>query len=233
MDTMGKVTAIVLAAGRGRRMHSEVPKQFMELCGKPVIYYSLKAFEDSKVDEVIMVTGENDIEYCRINIVERFGLRKVHRIIAGGAERFDSVTCGLRACENTQIVLIHDGARPMITPALIEANIHCAASCGACVTAVPSKDTVKIADEDGYVTATPDRSRVWIVQTPQSFRYDIAMSAYEAREMADDASVTDDAMVVEKYLNRRVKLLMGDYRNIKLTTPEDIATLESWLGKAN
>ena len=172
----GSVYGIVLAAGRGKRMGSETPKQYLKLLGYPVLYYSLKAFEDSRADGVILVAGEEDIEYCRTQIVQRYGLRKVKSIVAGGAERFESVSKGLAACEacgGCSYVLIHDGARPLVTPGIINDNIDCVAECGACVTAVPSKDTVKMADADGYVADTPERSRVWIIQTPQSFAFDI------------------------------------------------------------
>jgi len=226
-----RVCAVVLAAGRGKRMRSDVPKQFMELGGRPVVYYSLRAFEDSAVDDMILVTGSDDIEFCRREIVQRYHFTKVREIVSGGAERFDSVSNGLAACVNCGLVLIHDGARPMISAGLINANIECAARCGACVTAVPSKDTVKIADEEGFVRETPERSRVWIIQTPQSFHYDVIRKAYDERAARGDSAVTDDASVVEKYLHMKVKLLEGDYRNIKITTPEDIRIAATMLAE--
>lgn len=232
----GSVYGIVLAAGRGKRMGSETPKQYLMLGGYPVLYYSLKAFEDSVADGVILVTGAEEIDYCRTQIVELYGLNKVRAIVAGGAERFESVSRGLEACKrwgDCKYVLIHDGARPLVTPQIINDNIHCAAEYGACVTAVPSKDTVKLADADGFVAGTPERSNVWIIQTPQSFAYDIVRGAYDEREKMNDTSVTDDAMVVERYAGRPVRLLMGDYRNIKLTTPEDLPVMEALLAQVH
>ena len=119
----------------------------------------------------------------------------------------------------------------MVNDAIIRDNIEAVKEYGACVTAVPSKDTIKMSDEDGFAASTPDRSRMWIVQTPQSFNYNLIRAAYEARRAADDGTLTDDAMAVEKYMHTRVKLVMGDYRNIKITTPEDLGSAEIFLGK--
>ena len=226
---MSKVTAIVLSAGRGKRMGSDIPKQYLLIGDKPVIYYTLKAFEASAVDQVILVTGAEDIDDCREKIVSAYGFHKVSRIVAGGAERFDSVYRGLIAAEGSDYVLIHDGARCMITPDLIDRNIRCVMGKKACVTAVRSKDTIKLSDAEGYVASTPPRKDCWIIQTPQSFAYDQILAAYEAREAAGDDSVTDDAMVMERYGRGRIYLLEGDYSNIKITTPEDLAIAERYL----
>lgn len=226
-----KTAAIVLAAGRGKRMNSKVQKQYLLIHDKPVIYYTLQAFEQSEVDEVALVTGQDEIEYCRHEIVERYGFHKVKHIVAGGRERFDSVYQGLLAVPDCGYVLIHDGARPFITPQLIHDNMACVKKEDACVTAVPSKDTVKIADEDDFVKETPKRAGVWIIQTPQSFKYEIVRGAYEKRAAARDNTVTDDAMVVEKYMQQRIKLLMGDYRNIKITTPEDLVIAQAFVAQ--
>lgn len=227
------VTAIVLAAGIGRRMGGAVPKQFMDLAGRPVLYYSLKAFELSDTDRIILVTGEDSIDYCRKEVVEKYGFKKVTSIIAGGKERYDSVNNGLSAAEGSDYVLIHDGARPLVDRHLINDCIKAVIHDGPCISAVKSKDTVKIGSEDGYVESTPDRARVWIVQTPQCFPYELIKTAYQEREKADDPSVTDDAMVVEKYAGVKIKLLEGDYRNIKITTPEDIALALRFLDEKN
>lgn len=226
---MKKTVAIVLAAGQGKRMNSHVQKQYLLIYKKPVIYYTLNAFEKSEVDEVILVTGQDEMNFCRHQIVEYYGFKKVTAIVAGGRERFDSVYQGLQAIDHCEYVLIHDGARPFITPELINSNIDCVKSSGACVTAVPSKDTVKIADEDGFIKDTPERSKVWLIQTPQSFRYETILEAYKKRAEAEDNTVTDDAMVVEKYACQKIKLLMGDYRNIKITTPEDLVLARAFL----
>lgn len=224
-----KTAAVVLAAGKGKRMNSHVQKQYLFIYDKPVIYYTLKAFEESEVDEVILVTGHEEVEYCRHEIVETYGFKKISKIVSGGKERFDSVYEGLRAVSDCDYVLIHDGARPFITPGLINDNIACVKKTGACVTAVPSKDTVKIGDEEGFIKDTPARSLVWMIQTPQSFRYKLILEAYQKRAEANDNSVTDDAMVVEKYAHQKIRLLMGDYRNIKITTPEDMVLAEAFL----
>ncbi len=225
-----KVTAIVLAAGQGKRMHSDVQKQYMLIGDKPVLYYTLKAFEESGVDEVILVTGADETAYCEETFVRGYGFGKVKAVVAGGKERYDSVMAGLLAAAGCSWVLIHDGARPLVTPALINENISCVKQYGACITAVPAKDTIKTADENGFVEGTPDRSRLWQVQTPQSFGYDLILEAHEKRIAAADALITDDAMLVEKYMNHPVRLLMGDYRNIKITTPEDMVIAGAFLG---
>lgn len=229
MNGKEKTAAVVLAAGKGKRMNSDIQKQYLHIDDKPVICHTLAAFEQSDVDEVVLVTGADEIDYCRQHIVERYGFKKVTGIVAGGKERFDSVYCGLKALTDCQYVLIHDGARPLITPDLINDNISCVKQYGACVTAVPSKDTVKIADEQAYIKDTPARSQVWLIQTPQSFCYDMIREAYEKRAAVGDDTVTDDAMVVEKYARQKIKLLMGDYRNIKITTPEDLVLARAFL----
>ena len=142
-----KVTAIVLAAGKGSRMHSDIPKQFMTLGDYPVLYYSLKAFQDSPVDDIILVTGEDYVEYCRNDIVDRYNITKVRKIVTGGAERYDSVHNGLIAADGAKYVLIHDGARPCITQKIITDSIDAVKIYSACTVGVPVKDTIKIVDE--------------------------------------------------------------------------------------
>ena len=157
-----KNTAIVLAAGQGKRMNSKVQKQFLELGGKPLLYYSLKCFQDSgMIRDIILVTGAESVPFCKEEIVEKYGLTKVTKVIPGGKERYDSVYEGLLSCENSDFVLIHDGARPFITEEIIRRGIQGVEKTGACVIGMPSKDTVKIADTQGYVAETPDRSTVW------------------------------------------------------------------------
>jgi len=230
MTADGKRTAaIVLAAGSGRRMGTSVHKQYLLIKDKPVIYYTLQAFENSDVDDIILVTGADEIDYCRETIVAKYGFRKVRAVIAGGKERYDSVYEGLKALSGCDYVLIHDGARPLISSGLINANIHCVQEEKACITAVPAKDTIKVADNQGYVADTPDRSMLWQIQTPQTFAYALVLEAYRKRAEAMDDTVTDDAMVVEKYACHPIYLLKGDYRNIKITTPEDLIIAEAFL----
>ena len=218
-----KTAAVVLAAGSGKRMGTSVHKQYLLIKGKPVIYYTLRAFELSEVDEIILVTGADEIDYCSREIVEKYNFQKVRAVIAGGKERYDSVYEGLKALSDCDYVLIHDGARPLISSALINANISCVQEKEACITAVPAKDTIKVADNKGYVADTPDRSKLWQIQTPQVFEAGLIKEAYERLYNDTTAgNITDDAMVVEHYMDRTVKMTMADYKNIKVTTPEDM-----------
>ena len=224
-----KTTAIVLAAGKGKRMLSEVPKQYMEICGKPILYYSLKAFEDSCIDEIILITASDEINYCQEEIVKKFGFKKVVHVIAGGRERYDSVYSGLIACEDADYVFIHDGARPFITKEEIKTLLLEVQRYDACVAGMPVKDTIKIVDNNNNVVETPKRENVWMIQTPQVFKYSLIKDAYDALNKDSIKEVTDDAMVLEKYSNRHVKVVKLSYRNIKITTPEDILIAETLL----
>lgn len=230
MTADGKRTAaVVLAAGSGKRMGTAVHKQYLLIKDRPVIYYTLRAFEDSEVDDIILVTGADEVDYCCREIVEAYHFTKVRGIVVGGKERYDSVYQGLKALTDCGYVLIHDGARPLISKSLINANISCVQETEACITAVPAKDTIKVADDKEYVADTPDRSRLWQIQTPQSFSYGLVLEAYRKRAEAMDGTVTDDAMVVEKYTSHPIRLLKGDYRNIKITTPEDLVIAKAFL----
>ena len=225
-----KCTAIVLAAGQGKRMHSKVQKQFLEIGQKPIVYYSLHCFQESpRIQEIILVTSKEMIPYCEKEIVEKYGFGKVTRIVEGGKERYDSVYAGLKACKDTDFVFIHDGARPFITVEMVERGYQAVVKTGACVLGMPSKDTVKLADEEGYIKETPDRKIVWNVQTPQIFSYKLICTAYESMQQKDMSNVTDDAMVVEQETGTRILLLEGSYQNIKITTPEDLAVAEAFL----
>lgn len=220
--------AIVLAGGRGSRMKSDIPKQYMELGGKQVLYYSLERFQKSNVSKIILVTGRGDEDYCRKQYIDMYGFDKIEHIVAGGSERYYSVLNGLRSIAESDeetYVMIHDGARPCISDEVIERCMQEVSCEKACVAAVPVKDTIKIADGDGYAESTPDRNYLWQIQTPQCFEYHLIKDSYE-RMAADEnrGNITDDAMVVEKYSDSRIKLTMGSYENIKITTPEDIQT---------
>lgn len=225
-----KCTAIVLAAGQGKRMHSKVQKQFLEIGQKPIVYYSLHCFQESpRIQEIILVTSKEMIPYCEKEIVEKYGFGKVTRIVEGGKERYDSVYAGLKACKDTDFVFIHDGARPFITVEMVERGYQAVVKTGACVLGMPSKDTVKLADGEGYIKETPDRKIVWNVQTPQIFSYKLICTAYESMQQKDMSNVTDDAMVVEQETGTRILLVEGSYQNIKITTPEDLAVAEAFL----
>lgn len=224
-----KTTAIVLAAGSGKRMNSKVHKQYLLLKGKPVLYYSLKAFEDSQVEDIILVVGAGEIEFCRKEIVEQYGIEKVRAIVEGGKERYHSVYEGLKAAGKTDYVLIHDGARPFVTREIIERTIGAVCEHKACVVGMPVKDTIKIVDENTFAKETPNRSNVWQVQTPQAFSYDLIYDAYTKLLAGEDSTITDDAMVIERMTNYKVKLIEGSYQNIKITTPEDLLVAEAYL----
>ena len=218
--------AVVLAAGKGKRMHSAVQKQFLMLGGKPVIFYSLEQFEQCPfIKEIVLVTGEEEIDYCRKEIVEKFDFQKVKKIVAGGAERFLSVYNGLKAC-TCDFVYIHDGARPFVDQAILERTREDVKRYGACVAGMPVKDTIKISDGDGYADVTPPRSRVWMVQTPQVFAYSCIKDAYDKLIADGRIDVTDDAMVLECMTGQKTKLTLGSYENIKITTPEDLEIAE-------
>lgn len=224
-----KVTAIVLAAGKGSRMNSDIPKQYLTLLGKPVLFYSLQAFEKSNVDEIILVTGSGEQEYCKKEIIEKYQINKVTHIVKGGAERYHSVRNGLLAAEGTDYVLIHDGARPLVSVEVINRAMVRVAETGACVVGMPVKDTIQLVDEAGAICSTPDRRRTWIAQTPQCFSYELALSSYNKAVESGDTTITDDAMVAQRYGNARIVMLEGGYENIKVTTPEDIAVAECFL----
>lgn len=225
-----KCTAVVVAAGSGKRMGSSVPKQFLKIGDYPVLYYSLKCLEDSAlIQHVILVVSEDSISYCQEEIIEKYQLKKVIRIVPGGKERYDSVYTGLKACEPCDIVLIHDGARPFLTEEILARGLENVRETGACVVAVPVKDTIKLSDDQGFVRDTPDRRQVWTVQTPQIFFYDLILKAYQSLEKKEKTGITDDAMVVEQETGVKVKLSVGSYQNIKITTPEDLKIAELFL----
>lgn len=223
-------TAIVLAAGSGRRMGTKVHKQYLLLGGRPVLYYSLKAFQDSEViDEIILVCGSGQEEYCRTEIADKYGLSKVSKVIPGGSERYESVWNGLQEAQEKGFVFIHDGARPLVDREMLLRAYDCVCENRACVAGMPAKDTIKIADERDFVKATPDRRSLWIVQTPQVFETKLVKNAYSLLMRETYITVTDDAMVVEQMLNFPIKMFQGSYENIKITTPEDLDVAEVFL----
>ncbi|MBC5658183.1 2-C-methyl-D-erythritol 4-phosphate cytidylyltransferase [Anaerosacchariphilus sp. NSJ-68] len=230
-------TAIVLAAGQGKRMGSSIHKQFLELKGHPILYYSLQAFQDSPlVERMILVTGETEISYVKEEIVEKYQFDKVTDVIAGGAERYASVWNGLQTLERKLteeekdgFVFIHDGVRPFIHEEILRRAYDAVEEHHACVVGMPSKDTVKIADAEGFVRTTPARSLVWNIQTPQVFDFRLAHQAYAELEKSGRTDATDDAMIVEAFTDTKVKLVEGSYENIKITTPEDLEIAETFL----
>lgn len=239
-----RCTAIVLAAGSGSRMHSSMPKQFMSLGGRPLICHALQAIEESPIiDDCILVVAERDEDYVRIHILEKYGFRKVVSLVSGGDERYLSVGKALRVLEMGKMpvpnrdgyVFIHDGARPFLTQRILQDTYEAVEKYHACVAAIPSKDTVKIADEEGFAVKTPDRKNVWSIQTPQVFDVELIVDAYrmleanQERLKKEGIMVTDDAGVVELFTSRKVKLVKGSYENIKITTWEDMKVAEAFL----
>ncbi|ROR21894.1 2-C-methyl-D-erythritol 4-phosphate cytidylyltransferase [Mobilisporobacter senegalensis] len=217
-----KITAVVLAAGQGKRMNSKIAKQYLMLKDKPVLYYSLRTFEDSIVDDIILVVGSGEIEYVRKHVIEAYQFKKVNHIIEGGKERYNSVYNALVSISNTNYVLIHDGARPFVTNEIVDRIIKNVIDTKACIAGMPVKDTIKISDKDGFVSDTPSRENVWMIQTPQAFEYELIKKAYDIIMKEENIHVTDDAMVLEYTLGNPIKLIEGSYQNIKITTPEDI-----------
>lgn len=232
-----KCYAIVLSAGTGSRMGSSVPKQYLPLLDRPVIYYSLKAFEDSPyIDEILLVAGADDLSYVKEEIVDKYGFTKVTAILAGGKERYFSVANALKKLEGKDgYVMIYDGARPMLTEEIIGRLYEGVCTYEAVCAAVPVKDTIKVVDEEGFAVRTPDRKTVYAVQTPQVFSLPLITGAYEELLQNPDTyrnvTVTDDAMVVECVYGKKVKMLQGTYENIKITTPEDMEVAKVYLSK--
>lgn len=226
---MGKYAAIILAAGSGSRMNTQVHKQYLLLQGKPILYYSLKAFEESPVDEIILVVGKGEITYCKTEIIEKYHITKVSHIVEGGKERYHSVFEGLKYTEEADYVLIHDGARPFLNQQIIRQSMDAVIKYQACVIGMPVKDTIKIADDDCYAKETPERKKVWMIQTPQTFERKLIYDAYEKMLQNEDSAITDDAMVLERVTGKKTKLIPGSYRNIKITTPEDLLIADVYL----
>ncbi|MCQ2496804.1 MAG: 2-C-methyl-D-erythritol 4-phosphate cytidylyltransferase [Lachnospiraceae bacterium] len=255
---MKRTVAIIVAAGAGRRMNSSVKKQYIEIKSHPVLYYTLKAFEDSAVDGILLVTGADEIDYVSQEIVEKYAFKKVLAVIPGGKERYDSVFCGMKYLSDTTDVeyatgdasnnsadkeikseglnvLVHDGVRLLVSPELINRVISETENKAACIAAVAVKDTIKTVDINDEITGTCERSMLRQVQTPQGFDYALLMGAYKSMYAAIGQrpelakTITDDAMLVEQFTEHPVYCVTGDYRNIKITTPEDILMAEAFL----
>lgn len=228
---MALAAAVVPAAGSGSRMGMEIKKQYLLLAGVPVLGHVLRVLEDSPViGDIVVVTGPGEEDYCRFNVVDKLGIRKVTAIVPGGKERQDSVYRGILALSPvTGLVLIHDGARPLLSSGSLGEVAGAARVHGAATLAVPVKDTVKLAGEDGFVSETLPRKRLWLTQTPQAFRYEVILAAHQ-RAVRENYAGTDDASLVEK-MGLPVKIVPGSYENIKITTPEDLVVAEAILGK--
>lgn len=218
------ISAIILAGGKGKRMGANISKQYIELMGKPILYYTIKRFLSCKdIDKIVLVLPKDEIDYCREKVIDRYSL-KVDLIVEGGKERQDSVINALDKLADDEIVLIHDGARPFVSERIISEGIKYAKIYGAAAPGVMPKDTIKIKDNNSFSLSTPDRNTLVAIQTPQVFKLDIIKDCHK-RIKAENIRVTDDTMVVEAYGNK-VYLYEGDYTNIKVTTPEDLILAE-------
>lgn len=226
-----KTVALILAAGKGTRMGAAKNKPYLSLGGKPVLCHTLFAFERSpQVDEIVLIVGEDDVDCARSSIVDAFDFTKVRSIVVGGPKRQDSVWEGLRAITCTcDLVVVHDGVRPFVSQVLLEKTVRAVEATGAAVAAVPVKDTIKTVSPQGEVRTTLDRTALWAVQTPQAFRRDILIRAFE-RARDEGFYATDDAALVER-TGVPVRIVDGSYENIKITTPEDLVLGEAILKK--
>lgn len=233
-ETQETKAAVILAAGSGRRMNAPVAKQFLDLMGSPVFLHSVRIF-DQVVDKIVLVTSPDAVEYCRSLLAEEH-LHAKTIVIAGKSERFLSSMEGVKAASDCDLIMIHDAARACVSMDVIQNSIASAKTYGSGVAAVPLKDTVKVADENGMVLSTPDRSTLRVIQTPQTFKREVICEAYEylahiieTKGLQAAGPITDDAMVVEQFTDNRVYLCEGSYENIKLTTPEDMTAAQGIL----
>lgn len=214
---------VIVAAGRGKRMGTTESKQYLQLGGKPIVVHTLQNFQEMAfIDEIVLVVGADDIARCEA-WCEQYRITKVKAIIQGGAERQHSVHAGLRLIESSW-VMVHDGVRPFVSEQAVVRCCQQAAAHGAAVLAVPVKDTIKQVNQDGVITATPDRKSLWAIQTPQAFRHDLLLEAHEAAQQVGMLG-TDDASVAE-WRGATVVVAEGEYTNIKITTPEDLPWAE-------
>jgi 2-C-methyl-D-erythritol 4-phosphate cytidylyltransferase len=232
LSERAKTIAIIPAAGAGVRMGAHRAKQFLEISGKPILAMTLGAFQRSPaVDDIILVVPSEDLEYCRTQIVERFSLDKVKKVVRGGKRRQDSVRLGLEAARgNCELVVIHDGVRPVIDDAFIGRVVAAGRRHGAVITAMPAKETVKEVNDRKQVVKTHDRGRIWLVQTPQVFKYEEILKAHHRALEEGWEEVTDDSRLVER-LDIPVHVLEGSEENIKVTTPHDLELARFFLGK--
>jgi 2-C-methyl-D-erythritol 4-phosphate cytidylyltransferase len=226
-----KIVALIAAAGKGKRMNARVSKPFIHISGKPILAYTIEKFEKCKViDKIYLIVSPEEKEMCHKNIILRYNFSKVKELVDGGETRQDSVYNGIKALDkDTDIVVIHDGARPLVEETIIRDSIEKAQKYGAAIAAIPIKDTVKKSENDFFINKTLNREKIWRAQTPQTFKYDIILTAYH-QAFKDKYLVTDDAAIVERY-GHKVKLIIGSKENIKITTPFDIIMAEIFLKK--
>lgn len=218
---LGELVALIPAAGQSRRMAAGINKQYLTLDNKPVLYYSLAALLACGIKTAVVVVAPGEEGLCRREVLQPYGLDSKVQLVAGGARRQDSVYNGLLALPpETGFVVVHDGARPLVSPREVAAVIAAARDFGAAAVGVPVKNTIKVVDDRGFVLETPPREHLRAVQTPQVFSYKLLLEAHQSA-IAGGYAGTDDASLVER-LGRPVKVVPGSYRNIKVTTPEDL-----------
>ena len=222
-DLPNQVIAIIPAAGIGARMRSDQAKQFIDLCGKPILAVTLNHFQKcSLVDKIVVVVSEDDVDYCNREIVDRYQQSKVCMVVAGGKRRQDSVRKGLESVGDLcKWVLIHDGVRPLVTAGPIERVIKAAKKFRAVITGLPVKETVKELDDQGMVSQSVHRSHLWLIQTPQIFQFEDISLAHQKAIQDGWEEATDDAFLIEK-MGIPVKIIEGEENNIKVTTPQDL-----------
>lgn len=225
MKSSGRTICVIVAAGRGKRINQTLPKQFLKIGDRPLLAYTIERFEGCpQIAEIVLVVPEDYLAFCQQEIVDRYGFNKIQRIVAGGEHRQDSVWNGLKALpQNTDLVVVHDAVRPFISPEKISEGISLCADSKAVITAVPVKDTVKEVREL-RVVSTVDREKLYLVQTPQFFDYQLLMKAYKKANQ-EGKYYTDDSALVEA-LGEEVKVIEGSYDNIKVTTAEDLKFAE-------
>ena len=226
-----KIVALIAAAGKGKRMNARISKPFIPIFGKPILAYTIEKFEKCKlIDKIYLAVNSEEKELCSRDIIIKYNFTKVQELIDGGETRQDSIFNGLKALDkDTDIVVIHDGARPLIEETLIRDSIETAQKYGAAITAIPIKDTVKKSGNNFFINKTLNREEIWRAQTPQTFKYDLILPAYH-KAYKDKYLATDDAAILERY-GHKVKLIIGSEENIKITTPFDIIVAENFLKK--
>lgn len=226
-----KIVALIAAAGKGKRMNTRISKPFIPIFGKPILAYTIEKFEKCKlIDKIYLTVNSEEKELCSRNVIIKYNFSKVQELVDGGETRQDSVYNGLKALDkDTDIVVIHDGARPLIEETLIRDSIEKAQKYGAAIAAIPIKDTVKKSENNFFINKTLNREEIWRAQTPQTFKYDLILPAYH-KAYKDKFLATDDAAILERY-GHKVKLIIGSEENIKITTPFDIIVAENFLKK--
>jgi len=224
-----KIVALIAAAGLGKRMNAKISKPFIPIFGKPILAYTIEKFEQCKfIEKIYLIVNPEERDFCSKDIILKYNFSKVQELIEGGETRQDSVYNGLKVLgPDTDIVVIHDGVRPLVEKTIIQESIEAAQEYGAAIAAIPLKETVKKSRKDFFINETLNREEIWRAQTPQTFKYDIILSAYH-QSYKDKFFATDDATIVERY-GHKVKMIIGSEGNIKITTPFDIIIAENFL----